>query len=101
MELIQRAMRQLHNIEQIVPKREQGNVMTLIDDLGRWIKAREEGGPHIDVVFDGPPSHKPPGFVEVEDSSGRGMRYGEWVERSDGYWVERPDGYWVLRIPRG
>jgi hypothetical protein len=40
----------------------------------------------IDIVFNGPPSPEGPIFVEVEDS-----RFGEWVQR--------PDGYWALRIP--
>ena len=47
---------------------------------------------HIDIVFDGPPAPESGHFVEVEDSSGHSIRFGEWVER--------PDGYWVLRIPK-
>lgn len=46
----------------------------------------------IDIVFDGPPSQPNPRFVEVEDSTGKSVNVGEWVQR--------PDGYWVLRIPR-
>lgn len=46
---------------------------------------------HIDIVFDGPPSAVSGRFVEVEDSSGRSIDFGEWIQR--------PDGYWVLRIP--
>ena len=46
---------------------------------------------YIDIVFDGPPSHESGRFVEVEDDSGTSIKFGEWVER--------PDGYWVLRIP--
>jgi hypothetical protein len=44
---------------------------------------------HIDVVFDGPPSPELPRFVEVEDEHGRSIRFGEWVQRQDGYWVLR------------
>jgi hypothetical protein len=46
---------------------------------------------YIDIVFDGPPGPAAPRFVEVEDSQGRSINYGEWVQR--------PDGYWALRIP--
>ena len=44
---------------------------------------------YIDIVFDGPPSHESGRFVEVEDATGRSIRFGEWVERADGYWVLR------------
>lgn len=44
----------------------------------------------IDIVFDGPPSHDAPRFVEVE-RDGKSIRFGEWVHRDD--------GYWALRIP--
>jgi hypothetical protein len=40
-------------------------------------------------VFDGPPGPDAPRFVEVENDRGRGIRYGEWVERDDGVWVLR------------
>jgi hypothetical protein len=43
----------------------------------------------IDGVFDGPPSHNPGRFVEVEDEAGRSVNVGEWVERPDGYWALR------------
>lgn len=45
---------------------------------------------HIDIVFDGPPDHTMPRFIEVE-SEGKSIRIGQWLLR--------PDGYWVLRIP--
>ena len=45
--------------------------------------------PYIDVVFDGPPGPEPPRFVEVEDSQGRSINFGEWVERPDGFWALR------------
>jgi hypothetical protein len=46
---------------------------------------------HIDIVFDGPPGPESGRFVEVEDAFGNSIRFGEWVQR--------PDGFWVLRIP--
>lgn len=46
----------------------------------------------VDIVFDGPPSHDAPRFVEVE-RDGKAIKYGEWLQREDGYWVLRvPDG---------
>lgn len=47
---------------------------------------------HIDVVFDGPPGHVPPGFIEVENDHSQGV--------SVGTWLKRPDGYDVLRITK-
>jgi hypothetical protein len=44
---------------------------------------------HIDIVFDGPPSHVAGRFVEVEDASGRSIHFGVWLRRDDGYWVLR------------
>jgi len=44
---------------------------------------------YIDIVFDGPPSHESGRFIEVENSQGRSVKFGEWVERSDGYWALR------------
>lgn len=46
---------------------------------------------YVDIVFDGPPSDEGPRFVEVEGSDGKGMRWGQWVQRSD--------GTWALRVP--
>jgi hypothetical protein len=45
---------------------------------------------HIDVVFDGPPDHQMPRFIEVENEQGQSIKIGDWLQR--------PDGYWVLRI---
>lgn len=43
----------------------------------------------VDIVFDGPPSHQSGRFVEVEDASGKSIRFGEWIRREDGYYVLR------------
>lgn len=45
----------------------------------------------IDIVFDSPPGPKSGRFVEVEDGSGKSIKFGEWIERTD--------GLWALRIP--
>lgn len=45
---------------------------------------------YIDFVFDGPPGPQSGRLIEVEDSQGRSIQAGEWIQR--------PDGYWVLRI---
>lgn len=45
--------------------------------------------PFVDIVFDGPPSHESGRFVEVEDAQGRGLNFGKWVHREDGYWALR------------
>lgn len=47
---------------------------------------------HIDIVFDGPPSHESGRFVEVEDDRGHSISLGEWHDRGD--------GLWALRIPQ-
>lgn len=41
----------------------------------------------IDIVFDGPPGHEAPRFVEVEDAHGQSISIGDWFQREDGYWV--------------
>lgn len=46
---------------------------------------------HIDIVFDGPPGNTAGRFVELEDSTGKSISFGEWVECDD--------GMWALRIP--
>ena len=43
------------------------------------------------IVFDGPPSHEAPRFIEVNDSHGRSIRPGYWVQNGD---------YWELRFDR-
>src|ERR1700730_12428552 len=55
------------------------------------IVARATPMDYIDIFFDGPPSPEGARFVEVEDSRGRSINFGEWVRR--------PDGYWPLAIP--
>lgn len=44
---------------------------------------------HIDIVFDGPPGPTAGRFIEVEDAAGKSIRFGKWLQRSDGYWVFR------------
>jgi hypothetical protein len=44
---------------------------------------------HVDIVFDGPPSHDAPRFIEVENDKGQSISLGEWMQRPDGYWVLR------------
>ncbi len=44
---------------------------------------------YIDIVFDGPPGLEAGRFVEVENSEGRSIRLGSWVQRFDGFWVLR------------
>lgn len=66
---------------------------------------RETSGPAmkrwVDIVFDGPPSHESGRFVEVEDSEGKSIRFGEWVHREDGYWVLRiPDAQAAIKAER-
>jgi len=51
-----------------------------------------------DIVFDGPPGSMSGRFVEVENESGASVRFGEWVERDDGYWVLRFDVEDVLVV---
>ncbi len=46
-------------------------------------------GQYVDVVFDGPPGPESGRFVEVEDSKGASVNFGEWVLRDDGFWVLR------------
>ena len=44
---------------------------------------------HVDIVFDGPPGPEGNRFIEVEDSNGKSIPFGEWIERKDGRWVLR------------
>lgn len=54
----------------------------------------------IDIVFDGPPSHKAAGFVEIENHDRKSVNMGEWLDRDDGQAVLRlplQRGTWALR----
>lgn len=44
---------------------------------------------HVDIVFDGPTGPESGGFVDAEDDNGNSIRFGEWIERADGFWVLR------------
>lgn len=48
----------------------------------------------IHIIFDGPPSHDAPRFIEVENPEGQSIRIGEWEPDP------RPEyaGQWWLRI---
>lgn len=43
----------------------------------------------INIVFDGPPGHDAPKFVEIETDNGKSINIGKWIQ--DG-------NYWKLRI---
>src|SRR5215207_2708310 len=43
----------------------------------------------VDIVFDGPPGPESGRFIEAEDADGKSIRFGQWIERSDGRWVLR------------
>lgn len=47
------------------------------------------GGEPVDIVFDAPPGPEGGRFVEVESPPGKGIRFGDWVKREDGYWALR------------
>ena len=40
---------------------------------------------YIDIVFDKLPGPKGCQFIEVEDETGKSIRFGEWIERDDGF----------------
>ncbi|MCP4393646.1 MAG: hypothetical protein GY804_05190 [Alphaproteobacteria bacterium] len=46
----------------------------------------------INIIFDGPPSHKSGRFVEVETDDGKSINSGTWAERDDGLWTLRITG---------
>jgi len=72
------------------PKPPQAEQFVKADEVEGDRREAEQGGDdYIDIVFDGPPSHEAGRFVEVEDSTGASMNYGEWVDRGNGYWVLR------------
>lgn len=39
---------------------------------------------HIDIVFDRFPDAEGADFIEVENSDGASIKFGEWVQREDG-----------------
>jgi hypothetical protein len=43
----------------------------------------------INIIFDGPPSHNAPRFIEVETDDGKSINAGEWIQYGN---------YWKLRI---
>lgn len=85
-----RARRQAATAAQ--PKCGCGNVLGRDNESGLCGACTPDPESYIDVVFDGPPGHESGRFVEVEDSDGRSISFGEWLQR--------PDGYWALRFPR-
>lgn len=54
----------------------------------------QEPQPAINIIFDGPPDHHGPRFVEIENDKGESIRIGDWEPDP------RPEheGYWRLRI---
>lgn len=57
------------------------------EGAGRWARGFSQ---RVDVVFDGPPDHEGPRFIEVEDMEGKSLKAGDWIER--------PNGQWALRL---
>jgi hypothetical protein len=49
-------------------------------------------GEYVDIVFDRGPGPWPQQLIEIEDTQGRSVSYGEWLHRSD--------GSALLRVPR-
>ena len=45
----------------------------------------------INIIFDGPPSHKSGRFVEVETDDGKSINIGKWIEKENGLWTLRID----------
>jgi len=64
-------------------------IVRSLHGLAPGLVPEPEADAYLDIVFDGPPSHEAPRFVEVENEQGCSVRAGEWVEREDGYWVLR------------
>ncbi len=44
---------------------------------------------HVDIIFDAPPGPDGGKFVEVEDATGKSIRFGIWVKRDNGHWALR------------
>lgn len=49
------------------------------------LKAQQEPGEGVHIIFDGPPSHESGRFVEVETPDGRSISWGRWEQRGK-YW---------------
>ena len=59
-----------------------------LSDADELLALREPSEP-VDIVFDGPPGPESGRFVEVESPPGKSIKFGEWLQRDDGYWVLR------------
>ncbi len=70
-----------------------GDLVKVPVTVAQMSVSRRPVPPTVDIVFDGPPSHESGRFIEVEDSDGNSIKFGEWLKR--------PDGYWVLRVSPG
>ena len=44
---------------------------------------------YVDIVFDGPPGPDGGRFIEVENASGKSIRFGVWVKRDNNLWALR------------
>ncbi len=49
----------------------------------------------INIIFDGPPSHRSGRFVEVETDDGESINAGDWIKRDDGLWALR-----IIALPK-
>ena len=57
-----------------------------VEAIWREIENRQDGA-FVQVVCDRPPGHESGAFVELEDSNGRSINFGEWIVREDGFHV--------------
>ncbi|HEY4522757.1 MAG TPA: hypothetical protein VJK73_00080 [Candidatus Paceibacterota bacterium] len=82
----------------MVTKAAYANLQKRCDELLELIRKKEateierlhsQPDEYIDVVFDGPPSHKSGRFVEVENTRGASIKAGRWIDRGDGFWALR------------
>ena len=49
----------------------------------------------INIIFDGPPSHKSGRFVEIETDDGKSINVGEWIDQGNGFWALR-----ITKLPK-
>lgn len=54
--------------------------------LAAQARLREVERGELHIVFDGPPDHHAPRFVECEDAAGKSVNAGEWRKRTDDLW---------------